>query len=102
MVARGTTIYLTYGDDDAQQVYLTQSRSDVLNFSKPLQLSDADANKGEAKSPSVAVDGNGRIHVVWIDTSILGGDHGVVIYRSSSDGQSFTPPVLIPAFVQAG
>ena len=102
MVARGTTIYLTYGDDDAQQVYLTQSRSDVLTFSKPLQLSDADANKGEAKSPSVAVDGNGRIHVVWIDTSILGGDHGVVIYRSSSDGQPFTPPVLIPAFVQAG
>jgi hypothetical protein len=102
MVARGTTIYLTYGDDDAQQVYLTQSRSDVLNFSKPLQLSDADANKGEAKSPSVAVDGNGRIHVVWIDTSILGGDHGLVVYRSSSDGQFFTPPVLIPAFVQSG
>jgi hypothetical protein len=102
MVARGTTIYLTYGDDDAQQIYLTQSRSAVLDFSKPLQLSNADANKGEAKSPSVAVDGNGRIHVVWIDTSILGGDHGLLVYRSSPDGQSFTPPVLIPAFVQSG
>jgi hypothetical protein len=102
MVARGNTIYLAYGDDDVQQVYLTQSRSDVLNFSKPLQLSNAEANKGEAKSPSVAVDGNGRIHVVWIDTSILGGDHGLLVYRSSSDGQSFTPPVLIPAFVQSG
>jgi hypothetical protein len=102
MVARGNTIYLAYGDDDVQQVYLTQSRSDLLTFSKPLQLSNAEANKGEAKSPSLAVDGNGRIHVVWIDTSILGGDHGLVVYRSSSDGQSFTPPVLVPAFVQSG
>jgi hypothetical protein len=101
MVARGNTIYLAYGDDDVQQVYLTQSRSDLLTFSKPLQLSNAEANKGEAKSPSLAVDGNGRIHVVWIDTSILGGDHGLVVYRSSSDGQSFTPPVLVPAFVQS-
>jgi hypothetical protein len=104
IVAGGDTIYLAFGDDDTGQVYLSQSKSDPLNFSRPLQLSNADSANGEAKSPSIAVDGNRRIHVVWIDTSVLGGDHGVgvAVYRSSSDGQSFTKPVLIPAVVQPG
>jgi len=101
MAAHGDTIYLAFGDEDTGQVYVTQSRGDALNFSKPLKLSNADATRGEAKSPSIAVGGNGRIHVVWIDTSAPG-VAGVVVYRSSSDGQSFTGPVLIPAVVQSG
>jgi hypothetical protein len=81
-------------------VFLTQSQGDILNFSTPIQLSHADTSKGHAKSPSIAVDGNGRIHSVWIDTSILGGEQGLVVYRSSSDGRTFTAPVLILAVVQ--
>ena len=94
------TVYLAFTDDDAEQVFLTQSQSDLLNFSRPLQLSHADTSKGHAKSPSIAVDGNGRIHAVWIDTSIIGNESGLVVYRSSPDGQSFTAPVLILALVQ--
>jgi hypothetical protein len=100
MVTRGNAIYLAFTDDDAEQVFLTQSQGDGLRFSPPLQLSHADTSKGHAKSPSIAVDGNGRIHAVWIDTSILGGEQGLVVYRRSSDGQSFTTPVLILAAVQ--
>jgi len=94
------TIYLAFTDDDAAQVFLTRSPSDLLNFSRPLQLSHADASRGHAKSPSIAVDDNGRIHAVWIDTSIIGNESGLVVYRSSPDGQSFTAPVLILAVVQ--
>jgi hypothetical protein len=100
MVAARNTTYLAFTDDDAGQVFLTQSQGDILNFSTPIQLSHADTSKGHAKSPSIAVDGNGRIHAVWIDTSILGGEQGLVVYRSSSDGRTFTAPVLILAVVQ--
>jgi len=100
-VAAGrNTIYLAFTDDNADQVFLTQSASASLSFSPPLQLSHADPSKGHAKSPSITVDGNGRIHAVWIDTSILGNGQGLVVYRSSPDGQTFTSPVLILAPVQ--
>ena len=95
------TTYLAYTDNNADQVFLTQGQSDLLTFSSPIQLSHADASKGRAHSPSVAVDGNGRIHAVWIDSSILGNDEGLLVYRSSSDGQTFTAPVLILAVLQS-
>jgi hypothetical protein len=94
------TTYLAYTDNNAGQVFLTQSQSDLLSFSSPIQLSHSDTSKGRAHSPSVAVDGNGRIHTVWIDSSILGNDEGLLVYRSSSDGRTFTTPVLILAVVQ--
>jgi len=97
--ARNIT-YLAFTDNDAQQVFLTQSRSDLLTFSSPVQLSHADTSKGRAHSPSVAVDGNGKIHAVWIDSSILGNDEGLLVYRNSSDGQTFSTPVLILAVIQ--
>jgi hypothetical protein len=96
---RGST-YLAFTDNNAEQVFLTQSRSDLLSFSPPLQLSHSDTSKGRAHSPSIAVDGSSRIHAVWIDSSILGNDEGLLVYRSSSDGQNFTSPVLILAVVQ--
>jgi len=92
--------YLVFTDNNAGQVFLTQSQSDLLSFSSPRQISHSDTSKGVAHSPSVAVDGNGRIHAVWIDSSILGNDEGLLVYRSSSDGQTFTAPVLILAIVQ--
>jgi hypothetical protein len=98
--AAGNTTYLAFTDNDAQQVFLTHSRSDLLTFSSPVQLSRADTTKGRAHSPSVAVDGNGTIHAVWIDSSILGNDEGLLVYRNSSDGQSFSTPILILAVVQ--
>jgi len=92
--------YLAFSDNNAEQVFLTQSQIDLPNFSAPVQISHSDTSKGRAHSPSVAVDGNGRIHAVWIDSSVLGNDEGLLVYRSSSDGQTFTTPVLILAVVQ--
>jgi len=97
--ARGTT-YIAFTDDNAEQVFLTQAASNLLSFSAPVQLSHSDTGKGRAHSPSIAVDGNGRIHAVWIDSSVLGNDEGLLVYRSSPDGQTFTAPVLILAIVQ--
>src|SRR5262249_13360696 len=85
--ARGTT-YIPFTDDNAEQVYLTQAGSASLNFSEPVQISHSDTSKGRAHSPSIAVDGNGRVHAVWIDSSVLGNDEGLLVYRSSSDGQN--------------
>jgi hypothetical protein len=96
-----STIYVAYTDNNAEQVFLTQGQSSTLGFSSPIQLSHSDTSKGRAHSPSVVVDGNGRIHAVWIDSSILGNDEGLLVYRSSSDGQTFTVPVLILAVVQS-
>jgi len=98
-VSRNTT-YLAFSDNNAEQVFLTQSRSDLLNFSAPIQLSHSDTSKGRAHSPSVVVDGNGRVHAVWIDSSVLGNDEGLLIYRNSSDGQTFNAPILILAVIE--
>jgi hypothetical protein len=98
--ARGN-IYLAYTDNNAEQVFLTEGQSSLLSFSSPIQLSHSDTSKGRAHSPSVVVDGNGQIHAVWIDSSILGNDEGLLVYRSSSDGKTFTTPVLILAVVQS-
>jgi len=99
MTTGGDRTYLMFNDETAQQVYLAQGPSSTMRFAAPLQLSHADTDRGRAHSPSVAVDGNGRVHAVWIDTSILGNDEGLLVYRSSADGQSFTTPVLILAVV---
>ena len=98
--ARNIT-YIAFTDNNADQVFLTQSHSDLLTFSTPVQLSHADTSKGRAHSPSLAVDGNGKIHAVWIDSSILGNDEGLLVYRNSSDGQTFSTPILILAVVQS-
>jgi hypothetical protein len=100
MTTGGARTYLAFNDETTQQVYLAQSQSSLLDFAAPIQLSHADTSKGRAHSPSVAVDGSGRVHAVWIDTSILGNEEGLLVYRSSSDGQTFSTPVLILAVVQ--
>ena len=100
MTTGGNRTYLAFNDETAEQVFLAQSQSSLLDFGTPIQLSHADTTRGSAHSPSVAVDSNGRVHAVWVDASILGNDEGLLVYRSSADGQAFTPPVFILAVVQ--
>jgi len=100
MTTGANKTYLAFNDETAQQVFLAQSRSSLLNFGAPIQLSHADTTRGRAHSPSVAVDSRGRVHAVWIDTSMLGNDQGLVVYRSSADGLTFTTPILILAVIQ--
>jgi hypothetical protein len=100
MATGGGRTYLAFNDETAGQVFLAQSESNVLTFGTPIQLSHADTTRGRAHSPSVAIDGHGRVHAVWVDTSIFGGEQGLLVYRSSPDGQTFSVPVLILAVVQ--
>ena len=100
MTTGGNKTYLAFNDESSQQVFLAQSQSSLLNFGTAVQLSHADTTRGRAHSPSIAVDSSGRVHAVWIDTSMLSNDEGLVVYRSSSDGVTFTTPVLILAIVQ--
>jgi hypothetical protein len=100
MTTGGSRTYLAFNDETAQQVFLAQAESSLLSFGAPIQLSHADTTRGRAHSPSVAVDSNGRVHAIWVDTSILGNEEGLLVYRSSPDGQTFSVPVLILAVVQ--
>jgi hypothetical protein len=95
------TTYVAYEDDNRSQVYLTQSQSNLLNFQSPVQVSKADPGNGEARSPSITVDSSGRLHMVWIDTSILGDQEGLLLYSNTTNGQSFSPPVEILAVLDA-
>jgi hypothetical protein len=95
------TTYVAYEDDNRSQVYLTQSQSNLLNFQPPVQVSKANPGNGEARSPSIVVDGSGRLHMVWIDTSIIGDQEGLLIYSNTKDGHNFSPPVEILAVLQA-
>ena len=97
----GATTYVAYEDDNRSQVYLTQSQSNLLNFQPPVQVSNARPNSGQARSPSMVVDGKGRLHIVWIDTSIIGDQEGLLIYSNTTNGHDFKPPVEILAVLEA-
>jgi hypothetical protein len=100
MATGGNRTYLAFNNETSQQVFLAQCQSSALDFGAPIQLSHAETTRGRAHSPSVAVDGNGRVHAVWVDTSILGNEEGLLVYRSSPDGQTFSAPALILAVGQ--
>lgn len=95
----GEKVYVTYHDDnpDSHQVFLVKSENSGERFSAPAQVSDASRRRGQGHSPSMAFDSRGRLHVVWIDSSILGNDEGILFYSRSEDGTRFTPQRMILA-----
>jgi hypothetical protein len=36
------------------------------------------------------VDGDGTLHIVWIDSSVLSNDEGLLFYSRTSNGRTFT------------
>ena len=77
-------------------VFFARSTDGGKTFSAPLNLSNDNADNAE---PQIAVDANGKIHVVWENDSITFG----VFYTQSSDGGATFSPVtpLVPGGTSA-
>lgn len=95
----GEKVYITYHDEapDSRQVFLLRSGNSGERFMQPVQVSDAARRRGQAHSPSMAFDQHGKLHIVWIDSSILGSDEGILFYSNSDDGAKFSPQRMILA-----
>jgi hypothetical protein len=81
------------------QVHLTRSVNAGVSFEEVEQVSAALSSKGRAHSPSMVVDSRGKLHIVWIDASIVGNDEGLVFYRNSANGHQFSPQRMILAVI---
>ncbi|HKV40789.1 MAG TPA: sialidase family protein [Blastocatellia bacterium] len=95
----GITTYIAYNDNTTNQVYLTRSQSNLLSFSRAVQVSSAVPSRGHAHSASIAADHQGVLHIVWIDSSILGNDEGLLFYANTTDGHSFSAATEVLAFL---
>ena len=93
-------VYVAFNEDVRnKQVFLAASENGGSSFGDIVQVSNADPDKGRAHSPAMVVDPDERIHIVWIDNSILGSDEGLLYYSSSSDGHRFGSKKPIYAFL---
>jgi hypothetical protein len=101
------TVYLAFqngnlfGEDLVKnpQVYLVRSVNGGVSFEEVEQVSAALSSKGRAHSPAMVVDSRGKLHIVWIDASIVGNDEGLIFYRNSSNGHQFSPQRMILAVI---
>jgi hypothetical protein len=95
----GDSVYVAFHKQSGrnQQALLVKSSDAGVSFDDSVQVSRADSNTGRAHSPAMVFDSDGRLHIVWIDTSIVGNDEGLMFYRSTRNGTSFTPQQVIVA-----
>jgi len=95
----GDTVYVAYHSEGGarRQVFLVKSENAGSSFSEPEQVSRADNNKGRAHSPAMVADSTGRLHLVWIDSSIVGNEEGVLFYSNTRNGRSFSDQKVIVA-----
>ncbi|MBI3651410.1 MAG: exo-alpha-sialidase [Acidobacteria bacterium] len=94
-------VYVAYNNDNDRdhQAYVLQSTDAGVSFGEPVQVSDANRNRGRAHSVTMVVDSRGTLHVVWVDNSVLGNEEGFLQYSQSSNGRNFSRPVQILAYV---
>jgi hypothetical protein len=93
-------IFVAFNEDvRTKQVFLVTSENGGRSFGEIVQVSNADPAKGRGHSPAIVVDPDGRIHICWIDNSILGSDEGLLYYTSSSNGLKFSSKKLIYALL---
>ncbi len=92
-------VYVAYNNEanNSRQVFLVKSRDSGETFSEPVRVSNADRTKGRAHSPALAVDSTGLLHIVWIDSSVVGQDEGLLFYSNSANGNRFSTQQLILA-----
>ncbi|HKY06303.1 MAG TPA: sialidase family protein, partial [Blastocatellia bacterium] len=92
-------VYVAYNNEanNSRQVFLVKSKDSGLSFSDPVRVSNADRAKGRAHSPALAVDSTGLLHIVWIDSSVVGQDEGLLFYSNSTNGNKFSTQQLILA-----
>ncbi len=92
VTSRGNAVFVAYNNDQSasRQVYLLKSEDNGQTFGEPVQVSNANRSRGRAHSVSMCVDGDGTLHVVWIDSSVLSNDEGLLFYSRTSNGRTFT------------
>ncbi len=82
-----------------RDIAFTTSRDGGRTFSPPVRISQDDWElKGcPENGPAIAVDGSGRIHVVWPTLIKQGSKPALALFHSTSvDGRRFTPRQQIP------
>lgn len=101
MATLGQLVCIAYHDesDSSRQVFVLRSNNLGARFTSAVQVSDAGRRRGLAHSPALVFDSTGRIHIVWIDSSILGSDEGILLYSSSPDGNRFTAQRMLLAAI---
>ncbi|HXG64868.1 MAG TPA: sialidase family protein [Blastocatellia bacterium] len=86
-------VYIAYNDQasHSRQVFVVKSKDGGNTFMEPVQVSNANREKGRAHSASMIVDSRGTLHIVWVDSSIVGNDEALMYYTNSPNGRSFPP-----------
>jgi hypothetical protein len=107
MATSGDTLFLAWRHvfpGSVRDIAFTASRDGGRTFSRPVRVSEDQwqINGCPDDGPSMSVDGNRRVHLVW-PTVIpeRGGPVKALFYASSSDGATFTPRQRIPTEGQA-
>ncbi|HSB12768.1 MAG TPA: sialidase family protein [Blastocatellia bacterium] len=101
------TVYVAFQNGDLfgeeniknRQVFLVKSSDAGVTFGDSEKVSDANNNVGRAHSPAMVVDSRGVLHLVWIDASVIGNDEGLLFYRRTSNGHSFSEERMILAII---
>ncbi len=101
VTSRGNAVYVAYNNDEesSHQVYVVKSEDNGQSFGDPVQVSSATKSRGRAHSASMCIDGDGTMHIVWIDTSVLSNDEGLLYYSRTSNGRTFIGQQQLLAFV---
>ena len=101
VVAQDNTVYVAFNNDESRdrQAYVMKSSDAGQSFGDPIQLSNADRTRGRAHSVAMVIDSHGTLHTVWIDSSIVGDDEGLLYYSRSTNGRTFSASQLLLALV---
>lgn len=97
----GETVYLawTVGEDPAADIRLARSEDGGRSFGEPLVLE----SPGHADAPGLAVDGEGRVHLVYAESPDGPlGRYGIRYTRSTGGARSFETPREIAGPDDAG
>jgi hypothetical protein len=108
ILSRGSVLdsTLSVGADDTlhalyastrHQLFAVRSENGGRSWSDPVQLSALDPTKEATIGPELAVDGGGRLHAVWGQSTLPKGwpPAGVYYARSSDAGRSWTAPLQL-------
>jgi hypothetical protein len=90
------TIFVAWDESERTgQVFLAKSTDGGLSFGRPVQISAANLQRGRGHSPAMVRDSEGTLHIVWVDSSVVGNDDGLLYYSNTKDGRTFLPQRLI-------
>ncbi len=86
----GTHVYVTWydGRDGAYDIYYTASSDSGMTWFEEVRVDTDDAGYAYSAKPRMAVDGVGRVHVVWED--LRDSNNDIYFNTSGDDGVTWT------------